>query len=395
MTQTGPALDAAGVAPLDITSPPVALANRLEQADANALIDRAGLLSQAGRLMIITDAWYPQVNGVVRTLDTLRSTLETRGHTVHMVSPDLFDTVPCPTYPEIRLALAQRARLSRMIDDLRPQVLHIATEGPLGWAARGACLERDIPFTTAFHTRFPEYVNARFWVPLDWSYALLRHFHSRSQAIMVATQSIEDELLHWGFENIRRWGRGVDTTLFRPRDKGALDGVITGPRPWFVYVGRVAIEKNIEGFLDLDLPGTKIVVGAGPQLDELRSRYPTVVFTGEMRGEDLALHYAVGDAFVFPSLTDTFGLVLLEALACGVPVAAFPVAGPRDVIGSAPVGRLDHDLRAAALAALDVPAGPCRAFALHHSWDTSVDQFLSNVCPFDPDSRLGAPAAQA
>jgi len=350
--------------------------------------DQVASVAQAEHIMIVTDAWYPQVNGVVRTLDTLRATLETRGHSVHMVSPDQFDTVPCPTYPEIRLALAQRARLSRTIDDLRPQVVHIATEGPLGWAARGACLDRDIPFTTAFHTRFPEYVHARFWVPLDWSYALLRHFHSRSKAIMVATQSIEDELNHWGFTNIRRWGRGVDTTLFRPRDKQALDGVITGPRPWFVYVGRVAIEKNIEAFLDLELPGTKIVVGGGPQLEDLKTRYPSVVFVGEKRDEELALHYAVGDAFVFPSLTDTFGLVLLEALACGVPVAAFPVAGPHDVIGSAPVGRLDNDLRAAALAALDTPADRCRAFALNHSWDISVDQFLSNVSPFDPDLVL-------
>jgi len=390
MTHTAPVLD---TAPLDATPLPLATAPRPPHTETEAPVDRAALLTRAGRIMVVTDAWYPQVNGVVRTLDTLRSTLENRGHTVHMVSPDQFDTVPCPTYPEIRLALAQRARLSRMIEDLRPQVVHVATEGPLGWAARGACLDRDIPFTTAFHTRFPEYVHARFWVPLDWSYALLRHFHSRSRSIMVATQSIEDELVHWGFENIRRWGRGVDTTLFRPRDKSALDGHITGPRPWFVYVGRVAIEKNIEAFLDLDLPGTKIVVGAGPQLEELQGRYPDVVFTGEKRGEDLALHYAVGDAFVFPSLTDTFGLVLLEALACGVPVAAFPVAGPKDVIGSAPVGRLDHDLRAAALAALEVPAEPCRAFALNHSWDTSVDQFLSNVCPFDPSAVLGPPEA--
>jgi glycosyltransferase involved in cell wall biosynthesis len=275
-------------------------------------------------------------------------------------------------------------------------VVHIATEGPLGWAARGLCIDRDWPFTTAFHTRFPEYVHARFWVPVDWSYALLRHFHGRSRAIMVATQSIEDELTHWGFRNIRRWGRGVDTTLFRPRDKGALDGAIAGPRPWFVYVGRVAIEKNIEAFLALDLPGTKIVVGGGPQLEELRARHPEVVFTGEKRGEDLALHYAVGDAFVFPSLTDTFGLVLLEALACGVPVAAYPVAGPRDVIGDAPVGRLDEDLRAATLAALDADPARCRAFAQACSWDASVDQFLSNICPFDPEgTHDGAASAPA
>jgi len=336
--------------------------------------------------MIVTDAWLPQVNGVVRTLDTLRAHLEQRGHAVYMVTPDQFDTVPCPTYPQIRLALVPRQGIAAALESWRPTVVHIATEGPLGWAARGLCIDRNLPFTTAFHTRFPEYVQARFWVPVDWSYALLRHFHGRSKAIMVATQSIEDELTRWGFRNIRRWGRGVDTALFRPRDKGSLDHAIQGPRPWFVYVGRVAIEKNIEAFLALDLPGTKIVVGGGPQLEELRANHPDVVFTGEKRGDELALHYAVADAFVFPSLTDTFGLVLLEALASGVPVAAFPVAGPLDVIGAAPVGRLDHDLRNAALAALDADPAVCRAFAEERSWSASVDQFLSNICPFESTS---------
>ncbi|WP_299439537.1 glycosyltransferase family 1 protein [uncultured Rhodospira sp.] len=354
-----------------------------------------GVVGAAARILIVTDAWYPQVNGVVRTLDTLRSHLEGRGHAVRMLTPDQFDTVPCPTYPQIRLALATRHRVARAIVEWRPTVIHIATEGPLGWAARGVCLDRGVPFTTAFHTRFPEYVHARFWVPVDWSYALLRHFHARSRSIMVATQSIEDELTRWGFSNIRRWGRGVDTDLFRPRDKTMLDDVIAGPRPWFVYVGRVAIEKNIEAFLTLDLPGTKIVVGGGPQLDELRAGYPDVRFVGEKRGEDLAAHYAVADAFVFPSLTDTFGLVLLEALASGVPVAAFPVAGPKDVIGDAPVGRLSHDLREAALAALDADPEACRAFALRNSWDASVDQFLSNVQPFDPAALAPAEAGGA
>ncbi|MBB4314162.1 glycosyltransferase family 4 protein [Roseospira marina] len=344
--------------------------------------------------MIVTDAWLPQVNGVVRTLDTLRDHLERRGHAVRMVTPDQFDTVPCPTYPQIRLALVPRQKIAAAMDDWRPTVVHIATEGPLGWAARGLCIDRGWPFTTAFHTRFPEYVQARFWVPVDWSYALLRHFHGRSKAIMVATPSIEDELTGWGFHNIRRWGRGVDTTLFRPRDKTALDAAIQGPRPWFVYVGRVAIEKNIEAFLSLDLPGTKIVVGGGPQLDDLRARFPDVVFPGEKRGEELALHYAVADAFVFPSLTDTFGLVLLEALASGVPVAAFPVAGPLDVIGDAPVGRLDEDLRAAALGALKADPMVCRAFAEARSWGASVDQFLSNICPFDAEA-LAAEGAGA
>jgi len=345
--------------------------------------------ARADRIMIVTDAWFPQVNGVVRTLDTLRGHLEARGHGVRIVSPDQFDTVPCPTYPQIRLALAPRPRIAQAVDTWRPTVVHIATEGPLGWSARGLCIDRDLPFTTAFHTRFPEYVHARFWVPVDWSYALLRHFHARSRAIMVATPSIEQELTRQGFANIRRWGRGVDTDLFRPRDKSILNGVLQGPRPWFVYVGRVAIEKNIEAFLTLDLPGTKIVVGGGPQLDELRAAHPEVLFVGEKRGEELAAHYAVADAFVFPSLTDTFGLVLLEALASGVPVAAYPVAGPLDVIGTAAVGRLDHDLRAAALAALDADPQVCRAFAMRQSWDASVDQFLANICPFDAETRLG------
>ncbi|GEO80418.1 glycosyltransferase family 4 protein [Pararhodospirillum oryzae] len=341
------------------------------------------------RIVVVTDAWFPQVNGVVRTLDTLRARLIARGHEVEFITPQSFRTVPCPTYPEIRLALRPRRHMARTIETFQPCVVHIATEGPLGLSARAYCVRRGIPFTTAFHTKFPEYVNARLRVPVSWGYAVLRWFHKPSRAIMVATQGVEDELRRWGFSAIRRWTRGVDTDLFRPRPKDSLDGVIQGPRPWFVYVGRVAVEKNIEAFLSLDLPGTKIVVGGGPQLEALRARHPKVVFVGEKHGDDLARHFAVGDVFVFPSRTDTFGLVLLEALACGLPVAAYPVAGPLDVIGDAPVGVLDEDLGAAALKALDMDPEACRAFALGRSWETSVDQFLSNVCPFEPADFFG------
>lgn len=336
------------------------------------------------RIVVVTDAWFPQVNGVVRTLDTLRARLERRGHDVVFITPQSFRTVPCPTYREIRLAVRPSRKMARSIETFQPCIVHIATEGPLGLSARRYCVRRNIPFTTAFHTKFPEYVNARLKIPVSWGYAALRWFHKPSRAIMVATQGVEDELRQWGFSNIRRWTRGVDTDLFRPQPKNSLDAVITGPRPWFVYVGRVAVEKNIEAFLSLSLPGTKIVVGDGPQLETLRAKHPSVAFVGEKHGEELALHFAVADAFVFPSRTDTFGLVLLEALACGVPVAAYPVPGPLDVIGAAPVGVLNDDLGQAALQALTMDPKACRAFALTRSWETSVDQFLDNVVPFTP-----------
>ncbi|MBK1664267.1 alpha-mannosyltransferase [Rhodospirillum rubrum] len=336
------------------------------------------------RILVVTDAWFPQVNGVVRTLDTLKARLEERGHDLIYVTPQSFRTIPCPTYSEIRLAVLPGRTMARAIETFQPCVIHIATEGPLGLSARRYCLKRGVPFTTAFHTKFPEYLHARFRVPVSWGYKGMRWFHGPSKTIMVATQGIEDELLRWGFSHIRRWTRGVDTELFRPRPKGSLDGVITGPRPWFVYVGRVAVEKNIGAFLDLDLPGTKIVVGGGPQLESLRARHPKVHFAGERLGEELATYFSVGDAFVFPSRTDTFGLVLLEALASGLPVAAYPVPGPLDVIGDAPVGALDEDLKAAALRALTIDPAACRAFAQARSWETSVDQFLANVHPFPP-----------
>lgn len=279
------------------------------------------------------------------------------------------------------------SKVAHIIEGFRPCVIHIATEGPLGLAARRYCVKRDIPFTTAFHTKFPEYIHARTRLPLAMGYKAVRWFHGPSRSVMVATQGIEDELKRWGVTNLSRWGRGVDTDLFKPTPEARTlfgeDG-----RPVFLYVGRVAVEKNIGAFLDLDLPGRKVVVGGGPQLDELRRKYPAVTFTGPKFGDDLARHYAAADVFVFPSLTDTFGLVVLEALACGTPVAAFPVAGPRDVIGDAPVGVLNENLRTAALAALELSRERCRSFGLANNWDRSVAQFLANLAPFDADTHF-------
>lgn len=339
------------------------------------------------RVAIVSDAWFPQINGVVRTLDTVRGRLVDAGHDAIVIGPDRFRTVPCPTYPEIRLAMLPGRKLARLIDEHRPEAIHIATEGPLGLAARALCKRRGWPFTTSFHTKFPEYVEARFRVPPGWTYRWLRRFHGSATRTMVATQSVENELAAFGFTHLVRWTRGVDTTLFRPRGEAPIDVLgVDLPRPIHLYTGRVAVEKNIEAFLSLDLPGSKLVVGDGPQRAELGRKYPAVHFAGAKHGDDLARHYALADVFVFASLTDTFGLVLLEALASGVPVAAFPVTGPRDVIGGGlnglPVGALNEDLRAAALAAVDLPHERCREFALGYSWERSADQFLANLAPF-------------
>lgn len=308
-----------------------------------------------------------------------------------MITPDRFRSIPCPTYPEIRLALRPGRALARMIEAAQPCAIHIATEGPLGWAARRYCLRRRVPFTTAYHTKFPEYIQARFRVPLPLSYAVMRRFHGKSSRVMVATQGIEDELVRRGFGNIGRWSRGVDTELFRPRPeaRGEAGPFADLPRPVFLYVGRVAVEKNIQAFLDLDLPGSKVVVGDGPLLEDLRRRHAGVRFVGAKFAEDLAVHYAAADCFVFPSRTDTFGLVLLEALASGLPVAAYPVPGPLDVVGGSAAGMLSDDLRAAALAALDIPAEMARAHALTFSWAACTRQFLDNLKPF-PTDRLRA-----
>lgn len=327
------------------------------------------------RLIIVTDAWFPQVNGVVRTLDTLRATLAEAGHTIAIIAPDQFRTVPCPSYPEIRLALTSADSVGNLIRAFQPAAIHIATEGPLGYLARRWCMAHNEPFTTSLHTRFPEYLNARWRVPLSWTYAWMRRFHAAAVRTMVATPSLESDLRGRGFKNLVRWSRGVDTTLFRPRDKGFIDA----PRPVSLYVGRIAVEKSIEDFLKLDLPGTKVVVGDGPQLPALRRRYPTVRFAGVKMGEELACYYAAADVFVFPSRTDTFGLVLLEALASGVPVAAYPVPGPLDVLGGSEAGVLDEDLGAAVRSALAIPPARCRAHALRYGWATSAQQFLSHL----------------
>lgn len=330
------------------------------------------------RIALVSDAWAPQVNGVVRTLTSVIRELGARGHQVTPITPDLFRTLPCPTYPEIRLALRPKRRLAGLIEDATPDAIHITTEGPLGFAARAHCLRRGWGFTTAFHTRFPEYVAARFAVPAAWSYALMRRFHAPSKGVMVATDSVRRDLAGRGFCNLRRWSRGVDAALYDPARRGDFMGL---PRPVFLAVGRVAVEKNIAAFLALDLPGSKAVIGDGPMLEMLKRKHPEVHFLGKRVGIELATLYASADVFVFSSRTDTFGLVLLEALASGVPVAAYPVPGPLDVIGDSGTGVLDEDLRRAALAALDIPRERCREHALRYTWAASADQFVENLFP--------------
>ena len=331
------------------------------------------------RLLLVTDAWFPQVNGVVRTLSRTKEELEGMGCEAQVVSPDAFRTMPCPTYPEIRLAAFPGRGIWKKIESFQPCAIHIATEGPLGLSARRICLKKGLPFTTAYHTKFPEYISARFPVPVSVGYRVMRWFHRPSRGIMVATPSLRRELEANGFGNIKSWGRGVDTELFRPRE----DADLGLPGPIFLYVGRVAVEKNIEAFLSLNLGvGTKVVVGDGPQRLELSKKYPDVHFLGARHGADLARAYAAADVFVFPSLTDTFGLVLLEALASGVPVAAYPVTGPRDVVGGTDIAVLDEDLGKAALAALKISRTACRDFAERHTWRVCSEQFLSNLHPF-------------
>jgi glycosyltransferase involved in cell wall biosynthesis len=343
------------------------------------------------RILIVSDAWYPQINGVVRTLSTVAGELRLLGHDVSVIGPDRFRTIPCPTYPDIRLAVDALSKLPPLIRAYAPDAIHISTEGPLGFAARRYCRQNGLAFTTAYHTKFPEYIEARTRIPPSWTYRLIRPFHAAAARVMVSTGSIEAELRRNGFDNIVRWSRGVDTSLFRPRDKSFL----RDPRPIALYVGRVAVEKNIAAFLDLPFAGTKYVVGDGPQLRLLRRRYPGVRFVGMKTGEDLANHYAASDVFVFPSRTDTFGLVLLEALASGIPVAAYPVAGPLDVIGDAPVGCLDEDLAAAVAKALTLRPEACRAHALHFSWRASAEQFLRNLVPAARSAAFPVPDLSA
>jgi glycosyltransferase involved in cell wall biosynthesis len=329
------------------------------------------------RIALVSDAWRPQINGVARTLAALHDGLTAAGHDVFPLTPELFRTVPCPTDREVRLAIAARPRLTRLLERMMPDAIHIATEGPLGTAARRYCINRGLHFTTAYHTKYPEYLKARFGVPMSWTYAILRRFHRSSSAIMVATETVRHELVKNGFERLALWTRGVDIALFRPGRTPAVDL----PRPVFLCVSRIAAEKDLPVFLDLDLPGSKLVVGDGHLLSEMKRRYPNVHFAGRQQGEALVRHYASADVFVLPSRTETFGLVMLEALACGVPVAALPVPGPLDVVGNSGAGALEWDLRAAAMAALQIPRELCRSHAERFSWQSSIEQFLSHVVP--------------
>lgn len=330
------------------------------------------------RLLIATDAWHPQINGVVRSIEAMVREAPRQGFSVDVLSPQGFMTLPMPGYDEIALAISPFLRprsLSPRIEALEPDFIHIATEGPIGRATRNWCLRKDRPFTTSYHTKFPEYVRARVPVPVSATYAMLRRFHNAGSGVMVATDTLEAELKGRGFRNILRWGRGVDSALYHPRETSVLDL----PRPIWLFVGRVAVEKNLPAFLDLDLPGTKVIVGGGPDLEMLKAKYPDAVFTGPRVGVALAEHYASADVFVFPSLTDTFGMVLLEAMASGVPVAAYPVTGPRDVVKPGVSGVLDQDLKAACLGALQLPKGPVLVEGRTHSWEASAAEFFHHV----------------
>jgi glycosyltransferase involved in cell wall biosynthesis len=337
------------------------------------------------RILIATDAWRPQVNGVVRTLTRVVAELRLMGEQVEVISPDQFSTVPLPTYPEIRLAVGAYEKVQERFEAFEPEAIHIATEGPIGLAARKLCLEWKLPFTTSYHTRFPEYVSARLPVPLAAGYAYMRWFHRPSGRLMVATPTLQAELEAHGFHNISLWSKGLDTDVFRPRAPGEPDVFQGLARPVWLNVGRVAVEKNIEAFVGLDLPGTKVVVGDGPQREELMARYPAVKFLGAKFDADLAAHYACADVFVFPSLTDTFGLVILEAWGAGTPVAAFSAPGPVDIIPGTGAGVLapgrTEGLREACLAALALDRAHVRAVAEGYSWRACAEEFLRLLQP--------------
>ncbi|ASL27014.1 glycosyltransferase family 4 protein [Azotobacter chroococcum] len=325
------------------------------------------------RVLIVSDAWLPQVNGVVTSLQSLIGELRELGHEVRLLSPGEFRSRPCPTYPEIPLVW-DLWRVGPAIRAFRPDCVHLATEGPLGWAARHWLVKRGMAFSTAIHTRFPEYVHTRWpWLPLSWGYALLRAFHRPSRAVLVSTARLREEFRHWRLPRLVIWGKGVDTRLFFPQPER-----LVAERPVFLYVGRIAPEKNLEAFLALDLPGEKRVVGDGPQRAELQARYPEVHFLGYRHGRELAAAYAEAGVLVFPSRTDTYGLVMLEALACGTPVAAFPVPGPLDVVEAGVSGMLDEDLGKACLAALALDRAHCAELAGRQSWRASALEFLAH-----------------
>ena len=327
------------------------------------------------KILVATDAWHPQVNGVVRTLGSLKRAAARLGAEIDFLSPEGFPSFPVPTYPGLRLALPSRRQIAARIDAARPDAIHVATEGPIGLAVRAYCRRRGRPFTTSYTTRFPEYISVRSPIPQEWIYAALRRFHGAATVTMVATPSLMSELRGRGFTNLGMWTRGVDVDLFRP-DR-AID--LGFARPIFMTVGRVAIEKNLEAFLSLDLPGTKVIIGGGPHEAILKRSFPDAKFLGPLDNGILAGHLAAADVFVFPSRTDTFGIVQLEALASGVPIAAFPVTGPKDVVGDRPIGVLHDDLGRACIQALGISRDACRKFALDCSWENSARQFLGHA----------------
>ena len=338
------------------------------------------------RILIVTDAWMPQVNGVVRTIQSVRRELEGAGDEVDVISPDLFRSISCPTYPEIRLALGAGWGVAARIEAAAPDAIHIATEGPLGLAARRVCLRRGLPFTTAYHTQFPDYVSRRTGLPPGLFWRFIRWFHRPAGAVLVSTATMAAQLADQGLPAIRRWGRGVDLGCFRP-DAGSHPALARLPRPLQLYVGRVAVEKNIEAFLDSHHPGSKVVIGDGPALAKLQRAYPTVSFPGVMRGGELAAAYATADVFVFPSRTDTFGLVMIEALACGTPVAAFPVAGPLDVLDES-VGAMRENLAEAIASALTRDRAACARYGRTFSWAASARQFRAALQPLGAGQPL-------
>ena len=338
---------------------------------------------EAVRIAIVTDAWEPQVNGVVRTLQSVRRVLENQGHQVMVVSPDKFYSLPCPTYPEIRLAITSVAAVGAMLEEFAPNAIHLATEGPLCVAARRWCLRQKRPFTTAYHTQFPDYVSARSGVPAEWIWRYIRWFHTPSATILASTASIRQSLVDHGLTQVRHWGRGVDLAHFHP-GLAPHPRMATLPGPRMLYVGRVAVEKNLEAFLRVDRPGTKVVVGDGPARAMLEAKYPDALFLGAQFGDDLAAAYAAADVFVFPSRTDTFGLVMIEALACGTPVAAYPVTGPVDVL-TPEAGAMDEDLGIAIDKALKLDRAACAAYGRSFTWEASAQQFLSALVPIGCD----------
>ena len=340
------------------------------------------------RILLATDAWEPQGNGVVRTLTRTVAECREMGHAVEVVSPDQFKTLPMPTYPEIRLAMGAYEPMQERFRAFEPEAIHIATEGPVGLAARRLCIEWKLPFTTSYHTRFPEYLAARAPMPVSAGYAYMRWFHRASGRVMVATPTMREELTRRGFRNLSPWSRGVDTVLFHPGRAAQFPQVLAGvPRPIFLNVGRVSPEKNIEAFLALDLPGTKVVVGDGPSRDSLHARYPEALFVGTKSGEELAAHFAHADVLVFPSLTDTFGLVILEAMAAGAPVAAYPAPGPIDIIPGSGAGEVSADLRQACLDCLKLDRAAVRAYAETFSWRQSAEEFVRNLQPYPEPAK--------